>query len=532
MILSTPLFAQNTFDWVELLGGNSADYVSKIVVDQQSNIYGIGHFRDRLNQTQSFGSEDVLVFKYNSTGQLLWTKQLGGLGDDLGKAIAINDNGALFITGHYRNTLYYDNDSLVSTGNTDVFVAKLDLQGNVVWIKSIGTTGFETGSSIACDALGNSYIVGTFEDSLNIDNQNLQSYGSLNNFIIQLSPSGNLVWHNSLGTPTFDNLKDIQLDANGNIYIVGYFRNVLLGTLGQLNSSGDQDALLLKLNANGQALWWKNLGGTFADFGFALEVAPPYIYWTGVHQDTMLVNGLNQVSEGEFDAFLIQADLQGNTHWIQQVGGLDDSKAFDLATTSDGRIYLAGYFEGTAKWANDSFSSRTPRHVPSDVFISEYDSNGNYIAVQTFQGAMTDFATGIAVLDSNFYVAGVCQDSIYFDSVLEISQALSTDIFIAKYHKSRYTNIALINALTFKVQLYPNPSSGLVHLNFELKEVKAIDISLYNNLGQLVAKIFKSNQASAQQNICFSTEQLTNGLYYINVQTKEQQQKLPLIIQH
>lgn len=532
LIANMPLFAQNTLDWVQLLGGNGSDYVSKIVVDQQANIYGIGHFSDSLNQVPSFGNTDILIFKYNSTGQLLWVKQLGSIGEDLGKDIAINNSGDLFITGHYRNTLYYDNDSLTSAGNTDAFVAKLDLQGNISWIKSMGNTGFETGTSIACDLLGNSYVAGTFEDSLAVDNQNLQTYGSLNNFILKLDPSGNLSWHNSLSTPSFDNLKDIQLDANGNVYLVGHFRTVLLGSLGQLNSNGDQDALLLKLDANGQLLWWKNQGGALADFGFALKIQAPYIYWTGVYQDSMLVNGLPLISAGEFDAFLIQADLQGNSNWIQQVDGLDDSKAFDLATTSEGKVYLAGYFEGTALWANDSFSSRTPRHVPSDVFISEYDSNGNYIAVQAFQGPMSDFATGIVAMDSVFYVAGVCQDSIYFDSLLEISQANSSDIFIAKYHQPTLTHITLSKTSSLKAQLYPNPSHDLTYLEFELKEISPIDLIIYNYSGQIVRKIHQANPILGQQKIKLQTATLANGLYYIEIQTKDQEQFLTLIIQH
>ncbi|MFT5647361.1 MAG: hypothetical protein ACI976_002051 [Aureispira sp.] len=529
---SIPLLAQNTLDWVQLLGGNGADYVSKIVVDQQANVYGIGHFRDSLNQNQSFGNEDILIFKYNPNGQLIWTKQLGSIGEDLGKDIAINDNGDLFITGHYRNTLYYDNDSLVSLGNTDAFVAKLDLQGNFSWVKSIGNTGFETGTSIACDPLGNSYVAGTFEDSLSINNQNLQTYGTLNNFIIQLNPAGNLGWKNSIGTPTFDNLKDIQLDANGNVYVVGHFRAVLSGTLGQLNSNGDQDALLLKLDTNGQLLWWKNQGGSFADYGFALKIQAPYLYWTGAYKDSMLVNGLPLISAGEYDAFLIQADLQGNTNWIQEVGGLDDSKGLDLATTSDGKIYLAGYFEGTALWANDSFSSRSPRHVPSDIFISEYSSNGSYLSVQTMQGPMNDFATGIVAIDSSFYVTGVCQDSIYFDSLLEISQAGSLDIFIAKYHKSILTNLAPTHTSTLNCQLYPNPSQALAHLDFELKETSFIELIIHTYSGQILRRFFQANQASGQQKITFKTAGLPNGFYYIEIKTKDQYQQLPLIIQH
>lgn len=532
VITSISVFAQNSLDWVQLLGGNGTDYVSKIVVDQQANVYGIGHFRDSLNQHQSFGNEDILIFKYNANGQLIWTKQLGSIGEDLGKSITINNYGDLFITGHFRQTLYYDNDSLASSGNTDAFVAKLDLQGNLLWINSIGNTGFETGTSITCDALGNSYVTGTFEDSLSVDNQNLLTYGSLNNFILQFNSSGHLGWYNSVGTPTFDNLKDIQLDANGNVYIVGHFRSVLYGTLGQLNSNGDQDALLLKLDMNGQLLWWKNQGGSFVDFGFALTIQAPYIYWTGVHQDTMLVNGLPQISEGEFDAFLIQADLQGNTNWIQHVGGLDDSKAFDLATTLDGRVYLAGYFEGTALWANDSFSSRTPRHVPSDVFISEYDSNGNYISVQTLQGPMSDFATGIVAMDSTFYIAGVCQDSIYFDSLLEISQAGSSDIFIAKYQKSTLTPITSLNISPLLPQLYPNPSQGLTYLSFELKESNPLSIIIYNYSGQILHKMYQTNPSLGPQTITLKTAELPNGLYYVVLQTNTQHQQVPLIIQH
>lgn len=530
IIISTPLFAQSHLDWIQTLKGNSIDYVSKIVVDQQANVYGIGYFRDSIAQLQSRGNEDVFIFKYDANGQLLWLKQLGGIGEDLGKDIAINKNGELFITGHYRNTLYYDNDSLVSQGNTDIFVAKLDLQGNISWIKSIGNHRFETGTSIACDALGNSYVGGTFEDSLSIDNQNLQSYGSLNNLIIQLDPSGNLNWHNSLGTPTFDNLKDIQLDDNGNVYIVGHFRAILSGSLGQLTSNGDQDALLLKLDVNGQLLWWKKLGSPLADFGFALKVRPPYIYWTGVHQDTMLVNGVPQVSEGEFDAFLIQADLQGNTNWIQYVGGLDDSKAFDLVPTADGHITLVGYFEGTARWDSDSASSRSPRHVPSDIFISEHDSNGNYIAVHTWQGPMTDYATGIVAIDSSFYVTGVFQDSIEIDSFIEVSSMTSSDIFLVKYSKEQFTTTKALPPSSFSYQLYPNPSQTSAQLIFDLKKASALSISIYNSTGQQIHTILQKNRAIGQQQVLFSTKALPSGLYYLTIQTRQGYQQLPLVI--
>ena len=531
LCLSSNVMAQISMDWVVSLGGNGADFSSKIVTDQQANVYGVGHFYDTLNNLVSYGNADVVVFKYSASGNLLWLQHLGSSGEDSGKDIAIDDNGYLYVTGHCRNTFYFGNDSLVSNSNTDAFVAKLDSQGNVLWLKGIGAAGYETGNSIACDNIGNVIVGGTFEDTLAIDNQALLTYGALNNFIIKLDNTGTLVWHNSLSTPTFNNIQDIKLDASGNAYIMGYFRGILYGTLGQLMAYGNDDVLFAKFSANGQLLWWQKIGGIYPDLGFALHIDSPYVYITGVYQDTAFFDSHAQVSEGEFDAFLAQYDLLGNRNWVQHIGGLDDSKGLDIATLENGNVYWVGYFEGTAKWGIDSITSRNPRHVPSDIFIAEYSSNGTYLGIKAIGNVWTDLATGISIADSNnIYITGVYQDSVNFDSTQMISNMASLDMFVVKYSKENWTSWQFINNPSLNALIFPNPMQESTRIEFDLLNVSSVEVVLYNNWGQPMMQLMDCLNCIGTQQINLEKNQLAAGMYYISIHTQNKRAVLPLVV--
>ncbi len=139
IFFASSLSAQISLNWSRTIGGNLGDYVNKIVSDKELNVYGVGSFQDTINNLISIGNTDVFVFKYDKDGNLLWKIGFGSTSDDVGNDIAADTLGNIFITGYYRNTLYYNNDSLPYSGDIDAFFAKIDSSGNIVFIKNIST---------------------------------------------------------------------------------------------------------------------------------------------------------------------------------------------------------------------------------------------------------------------------------------------------------------------------------------------------------------------------------------------------------
>ena len=527
------LQAQHTLDWLSTLGSGGEEIITKIEADNQGNVYGIGHFQDTINGTViSNGFKDIFVCKYASNGSLLWLLKMGGTDEDLGKDLALGEDGMLYITGSYRNTFYYGNDSLINSGGTDAFVAKIDSQGTILWVKQIGSSRSELGTAITCDAFGNSYIGGTYEDSLWVDNQPLASYGALNNFLLKLDANGQLLWHNTLGTPTFDNIRDLELDAAGNLYLIGSFRDVASSSLGQLFAYGNADVLLAKLDVNGQWFWWKKMGSTLPDFGFTLHIDGNALFLAGVFQDTAYFDATTKISEGEFDAFLAKCDAQGAIQWVQHVAGIDDSNPYDIKTLANNHILLTGYFEGKTWSGQDSIASRNPRHVPSDLFIAEYDATGGLLYLNQLGSRGDDWGASLAIVDSNcFYLAGVFQDSVYFDSTsLEISQSGSLDAFIAKWSPTIFTDLVITSNFKQAPVLLPNLVQKETVLSFELQGSAPVTISCYNRSGQCVERIMHQQLCNGPQELTWNTKGLPAGLYYMTLQMNQAIVSLPFTI--
>ena len=136
ILFSFECISQNLLNWVSVQGGASEDINSSIDVDLYGQVYAVGYFRDTFNNMVSNGESDVAVCKYSPGGDLVWSVKLGGVAEDIANSLKLDQNGSLYITGHFRNTLFFSSDSVISQGNTDVFVAKIDTSGQILWLKT------------------------------------------------------------------------------------------------------------------------------------------------------------------------------------------------------------------------------------------------------------------------------------------------------------------------------------------------------------------------------------------------------------
>ena len=265
------------WDWVKGVGGSS--YNSRVATDNYGNVLMTGTYFS-LNTGFDFillspvGASDFFIAKYDSSGNVIWAKSAEGSKNDESNSICTDSLGNIYVTGEFKSdTIYFGSTYLVKTDTSnmfDLFIAKYDSSGNILWAQKAGGFGIAPvySRSISIDNFGNSYITGEFNGQIIFDTTNLISGNSFDVFIAKYDYSGNLKWAKSfIGTgPDYST----SIDAHGaeSIYITGYFNgaNITFGNIVLANSHpGNQDIFIAKFDLSGNLIWAQKAGGTNTD---------------------------------------------------------------------------------------------------------------------------------------------------------------------------------------------------------------------------------------------------------------------------
>ena len=194
-------------------------------------------------------------------GNFLWAKNSGGTGSDWGNSLATDSEGNVYTTGRFEGTADFDPGAgtfnLTSAGFEDIFISKLDSQGNFLWARKFGSSGFDFGTSIATDSEGNVYTTGSFQGTIDFDpgagTFNLTSIEG-NLFVSKLDSQGNFEWAQNFGGFGFNRGNSLATDSVGNVYTTGSFQGTAdfdpgAGTF-NLTSAGGEDIFISKLGGS------------------------------------------------------------------------------------------------------------------------------------------------------------------------------------------------------------------------------------------------------------------------------------------
>jgi hypothetical protein len=372
--------------WANRAGDINNEFLEGMAVDADGNIYITGYFNSpsfsiggtTLVNDTSDGTSDLFIAKYDSSGNVLWAHSIGGNNWDYAYDLSIDASGNSYITGLFlSSSITFGSTTLTSSG---FYVAKFDASGNVLWVKSASVG---TGFGIATDTVGNCFVAGTFTGSITFGSTTLTSAGSGDLFVVHYDMNGNVIWAKSGGGTNYDRANDIATDGFGNCYVTGYIASATANfdTLVLTNSGGSCpgspcfDFILLKYNAAGDVVWGTKAGGINADNGVA-----------------------------------ITTDYNGNC----LVAGYYNSDSIDLAN-----ITLQNSFPGSG-----------------EIFIAKYDSSGNVLWANSPAGNKLDNVGAIASdADGNCLITGYfTSDSITFGNyTFQLSDSGAGDIFIAAY---------------------------------------------------------------------------------------------------
>jgi len=390
--------------WAENSVSMGSDWGAGICTDAIGNVYETGVF---YGSTITFGSYtltnadntgatcDFYLAKYDANHNVLWAKREGGTNNDnvncINKKKDSSDN--VYVTGDFSSpTITFGSTTLTNAGGSDMYLAKYDANGNVVFAKSAGSSGMDFGNEVSVDASGNIYVEGDFNSpTITFGSStlvNADSTGSTDDlFLVKYDANGNVMWAKRAGGSKTDDVWTVGNDVQGDVYIAGKFGSptITFGThtLTNIDNTGNSDDFfLVKYDANGNVVWAKSAGGNSYDWASHLNVdaggnvtiAGSFMSATITFGSTTLTNTDN--TGNTEDIFIVQYDANGNVNWAVSTGGNGKDDGIGCSTDEFGNVYVSGFFYSPAiSFGSTVLTNADNTGTTRDVFIAKFGNN-------------------------------------------------------------------------------------------------------------------------------------------------------------
>lgn len=556
LAIGMSLLQAQTFDWAKQTGGATPDAAYSVATDASGNVFTIGGFTGTVDFDDgpdeiiysSAGGRDIFISKHDASGNLVWVKHIGGEKNDVGSGIAIDGIGNILITGSFYGTvdfdpgegsnvfsiplLYYSSGGTPYLYGSDIFICKLDADGNFIWARQVGGNLDDIGKAIATDASGNVFTTGEYSaenpsDSVPLDSVDFDpgpetfNLGGGGGFISKLDEGGDFVWARQFGRNSGGSVacggvcvltwfhtisfESITLDASGNVYSTGSFISTDNDfdpgeTVYNMDALGTRDAFVCKLTNEGNFVWARQFGrsGATASARDLAVDAGGNVYSTGYFIGKVdfdpgagVVTLTSTNPPGQADIFVSKLTATGNYGWAKSVGTSEYDLGTSIAVDAQANVYYTGYFDGKA-----DFDPGSKKYLLTstgyDCFISSLTTTGAFRWARKLGGSGDDWATAISVDDDlNIYTTGGFSVSVDFDpneSIYELTSAGSSDAFVLKLSQGSLLAPPVIIRSTpdLDVTVYPNPTRERVTIAFHADTESDYQILLIDVTGRIL----------------------------------------------
>lgn len=400
------------------------------------------NFGGTIGKKPSEGGSDAFVAKLSPDGKLLWAQTWGSKRDDAANAIAVHGD-KIVVVGNFLDTVKFGEFSKGSVGSDDAFVVELDTTGDVKWAWNMGGIDSDGANSVAATPDGGWLIGGSFSDSIDIGTAHLKSAGRTDAFLAKLAATGDLEWVKAWGGRYDDTIMHVATDANGNNYIQGHFKDTVSFGGAPLKAGGgsDNDVVLAKYDTNGDHVWSQRFGNAFNDAAGGIAVDPAgHITMVGSFDKSVSFGeGDEHTSLGEADAFIARLTTDGKLEWAKTFGAEREDIAWGVASDASGNTITSGWFQGSVDFGKGAVTSKGNK----DVFALKLDPKGNTVWAQAWGDHDHDQGRGVAIDDKgNPVVVGLYRFSLALmepalqstrdDNDPVLSKAPKPDAFVVK----------------------------------------------------------------------------------------------------
>jgi hypothetical protein len=316
----TKIDSSGNIIWSRQFGTPEEEDIQWCAIDKSGNVYITGSTTGDLSCKNS-GKEDIFIVKYNSEGQILWSKQFGTSGSDVAKGIYADNKGNIYVTGFTEGKLGQN-----SYGKTDCFIMKLDNNGNLLFINQFGTPEDDYSYSVTGGPGSDILVCGSTWGDLAGKNK-----GFIDGFTGQFTDKGELVKYNQFGSEGFDIALILLMDNEKNIYVGGTTSGNFGGT-----QIGEGDCFLIKLSEQGDILWNNQFGTKNNDGIRGIDINSDI-------SDNILVSGVMNLPPAE--AFIRMYKKDGVLLWERKFaakGNESGTSGKDVSLDNKGNIYHLG----------------------------------------------------------------------------------------------------------------------------------------------------------------------------------------------
>lgn len=400
----------------------------------------------------------LLFFVALAQAQIVdWAKAAGSPGSNFGFGLVVDDGGNVISTGWFMGTVDFDPSSAVanrtSIGNEDVYVQKLDRDGNFLWAVSLGGSSSDRGYDITTDYLGNVYVSGNFTGTVDFDPGTgvfqRTAQGNWDAFVLKLDYLGNFLWVRTFGGSGADYGYAITYSDSGFVYTAGMFQSTVDFDPGmpvlQRSSAGGFDIYVHKMTDNGDFVWVQTIGGSENDFAYSVQVdAEGKVYHGGYFAGTVDFNPgagvLQQTSLGGNDAYIQQLDPSGNHNWTRVLGGIGSVFLHNIRYDRFDGLYASGNFQANVDFNPGPGVNMHSSNGMFDAFVVRLDTAGQYIWSRTFGGPLNDLAVAASPDRlGNINVGGLFSSEVDMDpgpnTLLKNSNG-GYDVFVSKFSQT------------------------------------------------------------------------------------------------
>ena len=461
-ISSVSLFAQapDTL-WTKTFGGSNSER-GHFVQETSDNGYII------VSNTWSYGAGmiDIWMIKTDAAGDTLWTKIFGDSKSDRGYSVQKTVDGGYIIAG---------NTSSFGAGGSDVYLVKTDAAGDTMWTKTYGGGDSDYGKAIQ-QTNDSGYIIAGYTHSYGA--------GETDIYLIKTNAAGDTMWTKTYGGSEKDYGYSVQQTDDGGYIITGNTRSY---------NAPDIDLLLIKTDASGSEVWTKIHGGSGWDYGYSVRQTKDGGY--------IIAGNTRSYGAGWYDVWLIKTNSSGDTSWTKTFGGSYDEYGRSVLQTVDGGYIIAGN--------TSSFGAGE-----SDAYLIKTNAAGHTMWTKTYGGSDLDYGCSIYECDDRSYIIAGWTESY---------GAGDEDVWLIKIapDPDGIVQNEKINNPAYYVlhDNYPNPFNPKTVISYQLPMISKVELSIYNLLGQKVAKLVSEKQPAGYYKAEWDATGCASGLYFYRLES-------------